>query len=74
MPSNDPDRAKLRKAYSLLRARLLAERKLEEARVAQSRETLSRIDRELASWRSDAEQREEPEVDVDHVSRLARIV
>jgi hypothetical protein len=49
MPTNDPDRAKLRKAYSLLRTRLLVERKLEEERVAQSRETLSRIDRELAA-------------------------
>jgi len=41
------ERARLRKAYSLLRTRLLAERKLEETRLGQTRETLSRIDREL---------------------------
>lgn len=46
-------RAQLRRAYSLLRTRLLAERKLEEARLAQTRETLSRIDRELMAVERD---------------------
>ena len=47
------ERARLGKAYSLLRTRLLAERKLEETRLAQTRETLSRIDRELKAVERD---------------------
>jgi hypothetical protein len=58
MPANSSDRTKLRAAYSLLRKRLLSERKLEETRMAQTRETLSRIDRELAAVERDQRQLE----------------
>ena len=58
MPANESDRAKLRKAYSALRTRLIAERKLEEARMAQAREALGRIDRELAAIERDQRQLE----------------
>ena len=53
MESDPSARAQLRRAYSLLRTRLLAERKLEETRLAQTRETLSRIDRELMAVERD---------------------
>ena len=49
MPADLSDKDKLRKSYSALRTRLLAKRKLEETRLAQAREALRRIDRELAA-------------------------
>ena len=49
MPTNEGDEDKLRKAYSALRARLIAERDREEARIVASRKNLRRIDKELAA-------------------------
>ena len=49
MPADSSDKDKLRTSYSALRTRLLAKRKLEETRLAQAREALRRIDRELAA-------------------------
>jgi len=49
MPVHIIDKEKLRKAYLPLRTRLLARRKLEETRLAQAREALRRIDREIAA-------------------------
>ena len=49
MPADFSDKDKLRTSYSALRTRLLAKRKLEETRLAQAREALRRIDRELAA-------------------------
>jgi hypothetical protein len=43
------DEDKLRKTYSDLRARLIAERDREEARIAESRGILRRIAKELAA-------------------------
>jgi hypothetical protein len=49
MPANTIDKDKLRKSYSARRTRLLAKRKLEETRMAEAREALRRIDREIAA-------------------------
>ncbi len=49
MPANGSDEDKLRKAYSDLRTRLIAERDREQARIVTSRNILRRIDKELAA-------------------------
>lgn len=58
MTDKASDRAKLRAAYSHLRKRLLAERKLEEARMVQARQALDRINHELAALERDQRQLE----------------
>ncbi len=49
MPAKGSDRVGLPTSYAALRTRLLAKRKLEEARLAQARDAIRRIDRELAA-------------------------
>jgi len=49
MPANASDEDKLRKAYSDLRSRLIAERDREQSRIVTSRNILRRIDKELAA-------------------------
>ncbi len=49
MPAKGSDRLRLSTSYAARRTRLLAERKLEEAKLAHAREAIRRIDRELAA-------------------------
>lgn len=49
MPAKGSDRVGLPASYAARRTRLLAKRKLEEARLAQARDEIRRIDRELAA-------------------------
>ena len=49
MRANTVDKDKLRTSYAARRTRLLAKRRLEETRLAQVREALRRIDREIAA-------------------------
>ena len=49
MPTKSVDKDKLRTSYLPVRTRLLARRKLEETRLAKTREALLRIDREIAA-------------------------
>ena len=56
MPANGSDEDKLRKAYSDLRTRLIAERDREQARIVTSRNTLPRIHIHLAAVARDPPQ------------------
>ncbi len=49
MPAKGSDRLRPSTSYAARRTRLLAERKLEEAKLAQARDAIRRIDRELAA-------------------------
>ena len=49
MRANTVDTDQLRTSYAVLRTRLLAKRKLEEAKLARARDAIRRIDRELAA-------------------------
>ena len=49
MPAKGSDRVGLPTSYAALRTRLLAKRKLEEAKLAQARDAIRGIDRELAA-------------------------
>ena len=49
MPTDTSDKNKLRTSQLALRTRLLAKRKLAETRMAEAREALRRIDREIAA-------------------------
>lgn len=49
MPGKGSDRVGLSTSYAARRTRLLAKRKLEEAKLAQVRDAIRRIDRELAA-------------------------
>ena len=49
MPAKGSDRLRLSTSFAARRTRLLAERKLEEAKLAHAREAIRRIDRELAA-------------------------
>ena len=49
MTTDVSDKDRLRTSYAALRTRLLAKRKTEETRLAHVRETLGRIDREIAA-------------------------
>jgi hypothetical protein len=49
MPTDTSDKNKLRTSHLALRTRLLAKRKLAETRMAEAREDLRRIDREIAA-------------------------
>ena len=49
MQAKTIDNDRLRTSYAAQRMRLLAKRKLEETRLAEAREALRRIDREIAA-------------------------
>ena len=49
MRAKGSDRVRLNTSYAALRTRLLAKRKLEEARLAQARDAIRLIDREIAA-------------------------
>jgi len=49
MPTDTIDKNRLRTSHVALRTRLMAKRKLAETRMADAREDLRRIDREIAA-------------------------
>lgn len=57
-PADLDDLDKLRRAYSELRARIIAERDREQARIAASQRVLRRIEKELAELEREQRQLE----------------